>query len=131
MPARSPRAATRASSDGAGIVRRAMAEAELLRTLTEACEAAGLLWYHPPDPRKCSRCGNTERLIHQGGWPDLAIIQPPALRLWEAKTESGRAGEMQRQVLDGLLRCTELDVAVVRPRDLDACIATLLDGRVR
>jgi len=103
-----------ATSDAAGILRRAMTERELLRTLTEACGAAGLLWYHPPDPRRCSRCGNVDRLRHQAGWPDLAIVTPPVLRL-----------------LAQLAACTEVDARIVKPRHLEECIRTLLAGRVR
>src|SRR3990172_5765292 len=86
-------------TDAAGILRRAMTEAELLRTLTEACGAGGLLWHHRADSRRCSRCGHFDRPTDQPGLPDLLVVQPPVLRALELKTESGSASEVPREWL--------------------------------
>ena len=130
MPARAVRAATRRDSDR-GIVRRAMTEAEVLRTLTDACQAAGLLWHHRADPKRCSRCGHFDRPTDQPGLPDLLVVQAPVLHALELKTESGSPSLAQREWLAQLAACTEVDARIVKPRHLDACIRTLLDGRAR
>jgi hypothetical protein len=115
-----------------------MSEQTLLEALTNggsgsrpgAAELAGLLWYHSPDGRRCENCGHLILFNVQPGFPDLVVPQPPVLHIWETKTERGHVELDQREWLRQLAACQEVDARVVRPRDLDGCIETLLAGKL-
>jgi hypothetical protein len=115
-----------------------MSEQTLLEALTNggsgsrpgAAELAGLLWYHAPDPRRCDNCGHLNLFNIERGFPDLWIPQAPVLHVWETKTERGGVEADQREWMRQLASCTEVDARVVRPRDLDGCIETLLAGKL-
>jgi hypothetical protein len=49
------------------------------------------------------------------GWPDLVLVKPPRLLIWELKTESGKVTPAQSETLTLLGGCTDLSVRVVRP----------------
>lgn len=117
---------------------RSMSEQTLLEALTNggsgsrpgAAELAGLLWYHAPNARRCDNCGHLNLFNIERGWPDLVVASPPVLRCWELKTERGSPSAEQREWLRQLAACQEVDARVVRPRDLDGCIETLLAGKL-
>jgi len=51
------------------------------------------------------------------GWPDLVLVKPPHMYIWELKADEGRLTPAQSTTLHLLGGCTELSVAVRRPRD--------------
>lgn len=110
-------------------VAKSMSEADLQRTITDACEAMGLLWYHAPDPRKCPHCGFVNRLDHNAGFPDLVIVQPPFIRWWELKAQRGRVSADQQQWLDDVVGCDCMDSRTIKPVDLDDALSALTEGR--
>lgn len=51
------------------------------------------------------------------GWPDLVLMRPPTMMMWELKTELGKLRPEQVEVLKLLAACG-VNVAVIRPSDL-------------
>ena len=61
------------------------------------------------------------------GWPDLVLVRPPHMLMWELKSERGLVTATQAETLDLLMACTELGVGVVRPADWDLIVSELRD----
>jgi hypothetical protein len=93
-------------------------EAGWQRCVTDLCDVLGLPWYHANQPQR-----------DRGGFPDLVIVQPPFLRLWELKSQRGRLRPGQAMFLEELARCDRLDVRVLRPGDWQAVVQALTQPR--
>jgi hypothetical protein len=82
-----------------------VSERDFQKAITDACEALRLPWFHVLDARG----------QQMTSWPDLVIVQPPILRLWELKTQRGTASDGQAALLALLRQCDRLDVECYRP----------------
>ena len=61
------------------------------------------------------------------GWPDLVLVRPPHMLMWELKSEKGLLTLTQDETLSALMECTKLGVGVLRPSDWDAIVSELRD----
>ncbi len=59
------------------------------------------------------------------GWPDLVILRPPHMWIWELKTEKGHLTADQAETLKLLASVREIHVGVVRPSDWDRVVQEL------
>ena len=59
------------------------------------------------------------------GWPDLVILRPPHMWLWELKAERGRVTGNQAETLHLLSNVQHIHVGVRRPSDWNRIIQEL------
>jgi hypothetical protein len=55
----------------------------------------------------------------QPGWPDLALVKAPRLILAELKSDKGRLTVHQKEWIEVLGQCDEIEAVVWRPEDLE------------
>ena len=98
-----------------------MRERDLQDTIRQAASLFGYRTYHTYDSRR-SPCG----------FPDLVIVGHGQLIMWELKNETGRLTEAQEGWIDDLRKVEgPPHVNIVRPADLDECLALLKNKRHR
>lgn len=91
-----------------------MTEDQLLAGLIEHAQFHGWLAYHTHDSRRSAE-----------GFPDLVLLRPPDLILWELKTEKGKVSAEQQVWLDRLAEAHTIEAALIRPADYDRCLQRL------
>lgn len=92
----------------------AMTEDELQSALIEHAQLHGWMTYHTHDSRHSA-----------AGFPDLVLIRPPDLILWELKDAKRRVTPEQQHWLDQLVSVSNVEAAVIRPADYDRALARL------
>lgn len=96
------------------VLNNAVTEKALQQQIIDLAEITGWWTFHVRD----SRGSNP-------GWPDLVLLRPPNLILWEVKTERGRVRPEQQAVIDALMQVEHVSTGIVRPSDWPSVEAVL------
>lgn len=104
-----------------------ISEAELMRLITDACELLGWQWMHLRPGRTAHGWRTPVSGPLGAGFPDLFLVDPRRQRtlLIECKTNSGTVSALQATTIE-TLRSAGMTVLVVRPKDVDVLIETVL-----
>jgi len=92
-----------------------MSEKQLQEAIRQAASLFGWRCYHTHDSRRSPE-----------GFPDLVLVGHGTLCFWELKSDRGRLSPEQKAWLDALSQVEGPPrVEVIRPADLDRCLALL------
>ena len=84
---------------------RPVTERTFQKDITELAQRLGWRCYHHADSRRSTP-----------GWPDLVLLRPPRALFVELKTNEGKMRPAQRETLELLARCDDMETYVWRPR---------------
>lgn len=89
-------------------------EKELQEQLVHVARLLGWEVFHTFDSRRT-----------EWGEPDLRLLRPPRVMLWELKTERGQLTPAQQRIGEKLLQCPGIEYRVVRPSTVDEALEAL------
>ena len=103
-----------------------MLEADLQPVLADAAELGGWRRAHFR-PARTAHGWRTAGQYEAAGFPDLILVRGRDLLAWELKSERGRVSVDQLDWLSALAEVSVVDARVIRPADIDDCIARLVE----
>ena len=103
--------------DPAQVVR----ERDFQQTIMDYARLCGWRVYHFHDSRRqIRRPDGTTAWVGDSdavGWPDLVLVRPPDVLIWELKSDDGDVTPEQRSTGDDLADCPGVEYAELRPAD--------------
>ena len=107
-----------------------MNEQQLQHFIRETALTGGWKYNHFSDSRKDVGGGKMVGDPDAEGFPDLILIKDEQLLAWELKSEKGKLTDAQNDWLFAFENVQKVRSDVVRPRDQDYVLKTLLGGRI-
>ena len=89
-------------------------EAGFQRAVIEYARARGWRCYSHADSRRAT-----------AGWPDLVLLRPPKALFVELKTDIGKARPAQKETLNILARCDDMETYLWRPKHWESIMEIL------
>ena len=96
------------------LYRDSMTERQLQDAIRKQARLYKWLCYHCYDSRRSPE-----------GFPDLVLVKDYQLFFWELKTAKGRVTPEQTAWIEALAKVEHHSATLVRPEDLDKCLALL------